>query len=312
MDENLRKFLSTINHLLLFPFSLQKTDEGTLCQFNPLQYYVKLFLLISLILYCQITICVGKMLRSKSLNEIIFVGCTILLEIPHVYSTLHILIKKNKLTKIMRELELIAKLISKLNYTNNIKNIIFKQAIWLIFIVVYLQTIYMVHYDFVTFLLYHIGYTLPKLFIIISSFTFINFLLQINDYFAAINKAITNRIDEPGNDLLYAYFRLIHLTKIIDKFYGWQNLLHITHYFCWVFYELYHWTILIFLKEITTDQRFLITYATSWITVQSTTLLYILYSCHITSTNGNYMVHLWNQITSKKPPTKFVCLKINL
>lgn len=113
MNNNLIKFLSTTNELLLFPFNLKKSNRIKFI-YKPYRYFSKLILINSLIYFCQICICYGKMRTSRSLNEIIFVGFTFLIEIPLLYSTISCVFKRESLKELIETLQLFSVQLNKM------------------------------------------------------------------------------------------------------------------------------------------------------------------------------------------------------
>lgn len=288
-----RMFLSICNCLVLFPYSIQGNTSFTFV-FRPVAYIARLVLLLSLAIYCQFVVCYRKMLESKSLNEVVFVCCTFLIVASQFQLNVQSIVHRKEFKAIITTLQTISLDISKrFKLKSKLEQIVSLEITYLLVLHGLLNVMYFVNYNVSEYLLYTIGYTIPKLSIVISSFLFINFLILIQDRFDIIEKSLHMRNIRQNQHLLKNYFKLVSLVNRINDLFGYQNLFSITHYICWVFYEVYHWVLLISQHNISPTQSFLILYATTWTTVQFSTVVLTVFSCHQTQMKAKRIVTSW-------------------
>lgn len=292
--QTFRIFLSICNCLVMFPFSFQR-NNSFIFVFRPVTYIARSVILLSLTIYCQFVICYQKIIESKSLNEIVFVCCTFLIMASQIQLNVQSILHREEFKAILTIFENINMGVHKrFKIKSKLEEMVILEITYLLVLLVLLNVIYFINYNVFQYLLYTIGYTIPKLSIVTSSFLFINFLMIIQDKFNIIEKLLHNtRNIKKKQLLLKKYFNLISLGNRINDLFGYQNLFSIIHYICWVFYEVYHWVLLVSQHNISTAQYFLISYATTWTTIQFSAVVLTVLSCYQTQLKGKRIVTLW-------------------
>lgn len=164
---------------------------------------------------------------------------------------------------------------------------------------IYMFLTYSIQYDFLTGVIYNIGYTTPKVIIMANTMIFVNCLIMLYHNFQMLNQNITpqsclKQIVESVD----IYCELARLSTEINRCFGYQNLTIVAYYLMWVAYEAYH-LVLVFLKSRTsyTDIK-LIQFSSSWVITNMFIVFLMCIVCQNVKTESKSFKHkLWHLAT---------------
>lgn len=269
---------------------------------NSLWYFLKILMLLTTFATNAYFVCALK--NFALLNACVFAVCSLITVLVTLKINVCSVVKRAQiqkyLLKLCRATRKIEALMQQLQLVTYVDTFLSATIYFVAILGIYLLSTYAFHYDLLTGIIYNLGYTIPKMVIIINTMLFINYVTVLKYSFQMLNRHLSsiNNIEEIAASV-DIYCKLARLGSEMDQFFGYQNLTTVGYYVTWIIYEMYHIVLVVFFQShLSRADIKLIQFSLSWIITNVFVIILLFIICQsLRNESELFKQRLWHLAT---------------